>query len=211
MSHSLTNSFVALVVLLGVGCDPPEPSSPSPTPAATTTQPPANEAAKVFVGAVEGSDMRVGVVLENGKAAIFFCGGATTLPKTKWYRGAYKFPEPLSITAAAPSTASVSGTLTADEATGTVKLEDATSPEQSWRATVVSGQSIAGLYESKESDGIAGLVLSADESAQGAFIRSNQPKVEVTQIIVFRPLDIIDQRVKVRVLDRDIFMSRVRL
>lgn len=43
--------------------------------------------AGVYVGAVDGSDMMVGVAVDGDKLRIYTCGGADSLASSKWFKG----------------------------------------------------------------------------------------------------------------------------
>ncbi len=186
----------AVFGLAGVGCGDSEPTGNG-----TTVEPTGTPA--IYVGSVDTTDLRVGLVFESGNAALFFCGGPGSLASTKWFRGASE-PERLSIT---KDGATANGTMTATTAKGTVRLAS-NGPELRWTASRVAANSPAGLYEYQGADGLGGVVVTNGDSAQGAFIAKNDT-VPISQIIVFRPIALVGERFKVSVNAREIFVTRV--
>lgn len=118
-----------------------------------------------FVGDVEGSDMRVGIVTEGGQAAVFFCGGATSYTNsTKWFRGA---AQPTALSFAADgwvAKASANG----DTATGTVDRGNGNALH--FTAHKVSESGLPGLYQLKDGNGNAGVIVIDEKTVQGALI-----------------------------------------
>ena len=192
--------FVAAGVAFGlacmVGCEPAQPSADGAASEASL--------AVIYVGTVEATDIRVGLVVESGNAALFFCGGARTLSSTRWFRGASE-PQRLSLTATTGATAN--GAMTSASASGTVRLAS-NGPELKWSASRVAAGSPAGLYEYQALDGLGGVVVTDADSAQGAFVPKSLA-APVSQIIVFNPIVPTDERFKVSVDAREIFVTRV--
>ena len=180
----------------GTGCESPQATSDGSPSEATDTP-------ATYVGTVEATDMRIGLVVESGNAALFFCGGPDSLASTKWFRGA-SAPERVSITT---DGATANGTLTATTATGTVRLAS-NGPELRWSASRVAAGTPAGLFEYQAADGVGGVVVTDADSAQGAFIAKTLT-APISQIIVFRPIVPSGERLKVSVDAREIFVTRV--
>ena len=181
-------------LLTCAACSSDESSTPPPSTA--------QSAAAIYVGAVDKSEVKVGLVVENGKAALFFCGGPSSLAQTKWLRGA---AEPKRVVLSKDGWKGEAN-LTDGEATGTVDMASGTAVP--FKATRVTGGSIAGLYESGADvkEGKAGVVVSAEDAAQGAFVVPNLP---VAQIIVITPIRVLDTGIPVKVDGRDMFVKRV--
>jgi len=162
----------------------------------------ADSGPRVYVGTVDQSELRVGLVVEGGKAALFFCGGPATLPLTRWFRGAAE-GDRLSLS---KEGALANGTFDAERAAGT--LQTASGETLSWHLARVPDGSVAGLYEAKD-DGIAGVVVMSEDFAQGAYI-GPAPAFLVFQIIVIRPVKPNVDGLSVSVGPREIVVTRVR-
>ncbi len=151
--------------LLGCGS-----SSPGSAPGTTA-------APLVFVGDVEGTDVRVGIVATRHHARVFFCGGDTSYATlTHWIPSASLDPGDGALTQASDTAGwSVNGTLDEGGATGTV-VAGATG-SFSFHAAPVAAGTIAGLYESTLPCGEVGLIVAQDSSGdaptgQGACVPS---------------------------------------
>lgn len=184
-------SMAVAVALLGCGDTGDEAGAVSEDPAAP----------RVYVGALSGSDVRVGLVVEGGRAALFFCGGPSTLSETRWFRGAFE-GERIDLT---KNGAHAIGEVGAEEASGTLRTE---AGDVGWNVTRVHDGSVAGLYEAND-EGVAGVVVSSEDVAQGAFIAPG-PSFEVFQIIVIRPIRLSSLGINVSVAGRDLVVHRVR-
>lgn len=191
-SVSLPLLAAGVVSLAGCGSDP-EPEQPAAQDTAALEE-------ASYVGEVAGTDMRVGIAAHNGKADVFFCGGPTSLARTKWFR-ALAFPLEQPFAKDGFSTTVVRGD---DQATGTLVFPDGTS--HAWSATKVDGNGLAGLYDVKDERGVGGVIVHSQSMTQGAFI-AKDVGVEVRQIIVVRP---VDRGLSITVDDRALVATRVR-
>ena len=153
----------------------------------------------IYVGTVDKSDIRVGLVVLTGKGALFFCGGPTTLGSTKWFRGAVG-ADSISLD---KDGAAARGTFSATKASGT--MTPAQGQPLTWSVTRVAEGSVAGLYDAKDT-GIAGVVVASSDFAQGAYI---DMALKVSQIIVIQPIRVLDFGLTVTVDTRQIVVHRV--
>jgi len=157
-----------------------------------------------FVGDVEGTDVRVGVVTENGKVAMFFCGGPTSLDaSTRWLRGASP-PSALDLTA---QSWTAKGTASGASASGTVDRGDGKALR--WTARRVGEDGLPGLYELVDAEGTAGVVVLDADHAQGAFIPKTGAVQQIEAIRPVRTNDTVEVRV-VGAAPRTIVVRRVR-
>ena len=153
-----------------------------------------------YVGAVQGTDVAVGLVTDGSHTALFFCGGPSSFAtSTKWLRfarsgdtfdqsnGAWK----------------VAGALDGASASGTVDRGDGQA--LSWSATRVDDGSPEGLYESVSGSGTGGVVVRGPSDAQGAF---TDPQQKITQIIPIFPLDLEPQGLRVSIGGASAFVPR---
>ena len=170
----VTKALVASVLLAHTlaGCSAAE----EPAKPAATVEP------GTYVGQVEGSDARVGVVAGASSMVVFVCGGPTSVATaTAWLEGARS-------QGGATSLASASGSLVversdaANEVTG--KLSGGPSP-LTFRAQRVPEGSAAGIYEGRDAEGRYGVLADPQASLQGAFVRKGGGLAQ--QIIVIRP------------------------
>lgn len=141
-----------------------------------------DRAASTFVGDVEGTDIRVGLVTEGGQVAMFFCGGPTSYTQsTKWFRGA---SEASAISFAANGWVAKGGA-NGDTASGTVDPGNGNALR--WTAHRVPEDGLPGLYELKDDYGTAGVIVLDAEHAQGALVPKNSA-IAVEQIEAIRPV-----------------------
>ncbi len=178
--------FLGLVLCAGCGSDPHAPAT--------------------YVGDVDGTDMKVGIVTEGGKVAMFFCGGPTSYTQsTKWFRGA---AEPMNIDFAANGwVAKVSAS--GDTATGSVDRGNGNVLQ--FAAHKVPEDGVAGLYELKDQYGTAGVVVIDSQHAQGALVPAN-PAISVEQIEAILPVSRTSDAIQVNVVEatpRAITVTRV--
>lgn len=160
-------------------------------------------AVKVYVGTVDGTDMRVGLVTEHGAAALFFCGGASTLADTKWFRSTSADPKGFNLT---KDDWAANGSATDALASGEVQIGARNA--LAWHASRVQDGSPAGLYDYRATDGTGGVVVASEDVAQGAFI-GPAPGLKVSQIIVFHPVHPDGEALSVTVDSRPLVVSRV--
>ncbi|HEX4447531.1 MAG TPA: hypothetical protein VH044_12370 [Polyangiaceae bacterium] len=130
---------------------------------------------RVFVGVVEGTDVRVGIVATTHHARVFFCGGDVSYATlTHWIPSASLDPAGGALSQGHDAAGwSVDGKLDDGGATGTVVAGAAGT--FSFHAAPVSAGTIAGLYEGAEPCGKVGLIVTqngaVDEPAgQGACV-----------------------------------------
>ncbi len=142
----------------------------------------------IYVGSVDGTDMRVGLVTENGAGALFFCGGPKTLPNTKWFRPTTLDPNKFDIVSK-DGTSRANGQPDGSGESGWVKF--GTDDEIAWHVVPVPAGSVAGLYDYKGADGVGGVVVVSGDTTQGAFI-DPAPAFKVESIIVIRPVELVD-------------------
>lgn len=192
-------------ILSAAACEPsagPTGSSEGDAGASTSTT---KSGVSVFVGEVEGTDIRVGVAVKGGYAAVFFCGGESSLPATRWFRGASTATK----IAIENANGQVDGTIKGSTASGTVRLDaDAGAEEKTWTATAIKPGSVAGLYEFKNDAGVGGVVVTDEDDAQGAFVATLKTS-PVAQIIVFRPIERVGDRIRCTVGDETFLASPV--
>ena len=142
------------------------------------------DATQTFVGEVEGSEIRVGALIEAGRARIFFCGGPSNYATaTHWQvseldtDGAFSF---------ADDQREVSGRLDGDRLQGEL-IRHGHPPEPFDAQRVVSG-TLAGLYEAQSDCGRVGLIVaqrsrSAMATGQGACVGAGHAPQQVNPIL----------------------------
>jgi hypothetical protein len=144
---------LAALVVVAAACG----SSSSPAPAAP----------RVYVGEVQGSDARVGVVATDRDARIFFCGGASSYRSmTHWIPSA---PIDADGGVSQPADAAgwiVEGQVAASGASGTVMVPDGS--KFSFHADPVARGTISGLYEGAGPCGKLGLIVAQGAAGQAA-------------------------------------------
>jgi hypothetical protein len=130
-------------------------SSSSPTPGAS----------RVFVGQVEGSDARIGVVATDHHARIFFCGGnATYSAMTHWLASV---PIDAHGGVSPPADAAgwrVEGQVVQAGVSGTVTVAGGST--FTFHADPVAKGTIAGLYEGSGPCGKVGLIVAQGSTAE---------------------------------------------
>ena len=153
-----------------------------------------------YVGAVDGTDVAVGLVTDGSYTALFFCGGPTSFgTATKWFR----FAESNDAFTAQAGGWTATGTTNADGASGT--LDRGNGQTLTWSASRVPDGSVMGLYESIDASGTAGVVVRSDTDVQGAFIDAQRA---IEQIIPIRPLEETEHGLHVTIAGRDAFVPR---
>jgi len=140
--------------------------------------------ASTFVGSVEGTDIKVGLVTDGGKAALFFCGGPSSFTQsTRWFRGDGA-PSAISFTSA---NWAASGSANGELASGMVNPGIGSSLR--WTAKRVSEDGLPGLYESTtDPDGTAGVVVLDESTMQGAMLPKGSTATSVQQIVPILPI-----------------------
>lgn len=165
MARSLPFAFVTAAVaataLAGAGCGASSDVALGNDPAVR----------REAVGWIDGTDARVGIVLQYDKVNFFACGGPGTYAShTKWLRGTQTTYDTFSLTADGWS---VTAQRVAGHWEGQLRRPgDAT--DLHFSAYYADPYTSAGLYESTEPEGLAGVVVfqrtKADPATvQGAF------------------------------------------
>jgi hypothetical protein len=160
------------VACLALGCSgDPEPS-------------PAGQSPNAWVGAVEGSDVKVGLANQDGMVLLFFCGGSDSYAShTRWFTGDGVRPDPFSFAEAGWS---IEGAIGSDGSiTGTLRTES--DDAGSWSAEPVAPRTLAGLYEGAAPCGRLGLIVTQattrdEPSGQGACLRVEGELAIVEQV-----------------------------
>jgi hypothetical protein len=138
-----------------------------------------------FVGAVSDTDAVVGLVVLDGKAFLFFCGGKTTLSSlTHWIHGTIVQGTPFTMT---DGVATATGTLDGTHVSGTLETSGGESPH-AWSADIAVSGTLSGVYTKQiANQGLADLVVSQASatsaiSAQGAFRTLSSAIFQVTPL-----------------------------
>jgi hypothetical protein len=156
-----------------------------------------------YVGAVDGTDVSVGLVTDGSYTALFFCGGpASYATATKWFR----FADSSEAFTAQAGAWTATGTTTAEGASGT--LDRGNGESFTWSAARVPDGSIMGLYESIDANGTAGVVVRSDTDASGTQGALIDPERAIEQIIPILPLAQTDQGLHVEIDGHDTFVKR---
>jgi hypothetical protein len=138
-----------------------------------------------WVGEVEGSDVRLGVVMDGGaRARVFFCGGPSSFAtSTRWLiadvksGGAFSFDD---------MGWRVSGEVAMDRVTGELAIGDEAG--RAFSARPVQKGTLAGLYEGQSECGRVGLIVLHDSPTsaargQGACVGPGHPPEQVSPIL----------------------------
>jgi hypothetical protein len=135
---------------------------------------PAPGASRVFVGAVSGSDARVGVVATDHNARIFFCGGAASIAaSTHWFQSVPIDSNGTLTQARDAAGWSMEGTVADTGLSGMVT--SAAGATLAFRADPVASGTIAGLYAAAGPCGTIGLIVAqssagTEATGQGACV-----------------------------------------
>jgi hypothetical protein len=162
---------VAALAIFAFGCG--ADAKPS------ATQPPA----RVWVGAVEGTEVKVALADRNGAVELFFCGGPDSFAtNTRWFVEGALLDAPFSFTSGGWS---VKGDVRERVASGNVQADN--DEPAAWTAAAADPATIAGLYEGSAPCGKLGLIVSqptADDepTGQGACLRVEGERVTVEQV-----------------------------
>jgi hypothetical protein len=165
------------------------------TPATTGTT-----STQTFVGKVAGSDAFVGLVITGTNANLFFCGsGATLSTDTHWIPGTVQQGQAFKFT---DGVASATGTASSTQASGTFTPSSSAQP-LSWSADVVSGETIAGVYDEQNQQGNTALIVlppqgTAAPESQGAYLPPN-PKDAIAQVTPYGKLALMGHVIEVTV------------
>jgi hypothetical protein len=137
----------------------------------------------VWVGAVQGTEVKVALVDRNGAVELFFCGGPDSYAtKTRWFAEGAMRADPFSFTSGGWT---VEGVVREGGASGSVQA--ASDAPAEWTATVADPATIAGLYEGDAPCGKLGLIvtqLTAEDepTGQGACLQVEGERVTVEQV-----------------------------
>jgi hypothetical protein len=149
----------------------------------TPTVEPSSGVRTSYVGQVGKTNVKMALVLEDGNAALFFCGAQETQKShTIWFRGA---SAESSFDSKAPNGASVHVDFNEDSADGTLTQSDGT--KLSFSVPPSAPGSVADLYEAKDATGVAGVVVVGEREVQGVFIAkaasgSESPTFQITPL-----------------------------
>ncbi len=138
-------------ILLLAGCGSEPASAPAP------------EARAAFVGTLDGTDARVGLVREGAHVALFVCGGPTSMSATRWFRGDVRADGALALTSG-DATVTASSSESAWSGTFTWASE----PARSFRVRAARAGTAEDLYEGLLDGGSVGVIVT-DETMQGVF------------------------------------------
>lgn len=134
--------------------------------AATTPVEPARAS---FVGPLEGTDARVGLVREGARVLVYVCGGPSSLASTRWYQGDVRDDGTIQLATAdttlqaAPSGVAWAGAWT-----------HASDPPRAFRLEPARERTIEDLYRGTLDGGSVGVVVfqsgpDAEPTIQGVF------------------------------------------
>jgi len=165
---------VAQLTWLTLGCS----GDPEPDP-------------RVWVGELEGTDVKVAVADKGGGAMVlFFCGGDDSYTThTRWFPEGVLRAKPFSFSEEDWRVeGSIKGNLASGEASSDLF------PSRAWSATAGNSSTIAGLYEGAAPCGKLGLIVtqrspSDAPSGQGACLRMEGGRVVVEQVNPIRLAD----------------------
>lgn len=179
--HRLPGICLAMALLTAACTDDAEPS----TPDGGSLREPASPAKLRWVGAVDDSDVRVAMIAGGGKARLYFCGGPSTYARaTHWFNIDYDSGEHVEFE---QDNWRIHAHLLLDGMSGEVDgVDDST---RTFRATLVTPSSLAGLYEGKADCGRVGVIVTqpnkgAAPSAQGACTSSTGKPPQPVEPIV---------------------------
>jgi len=148
------------------------------------TQPDASQSLpSVWVGAVQGTEVKVAVVDRNGAVELFFCGGPDSYAtKTRWFAQGALRADPFSFTSGGWT---VEGVVREGGASGSVQA--ANDAPADWSAKVADPATIAGLYEGSAPCGKLGLIVTQptvedEPTGQGACLQVEGERVTVEQV-----------------------------
>lgn len=147
---------------------------------------------QVWVGAVQDSDLMVGVVQAGNAASLFVCGGPSSFAtQTRWFSSPIGLDSPFSLAAGGLR---LEGTTSADSIEGVLQ-EDASDPgdARSFSARPVDNASLAGVYDAFGPCGHLGLIIQPSSpgepaAAQGACLRVENGAQIVEQVNPVMPL-----------------------
>jgi hypothetical protein len=148
------------------------------------TQPGASQSLpRVWVGAVQGTEVKVALADRNGAVELFFCGGPDSYAtKTRWFADGALRADRFSF---ASGGWTVDGVVGEDGASGSVQA--ASDAAADWTASVAKYATLAGLYEGSAPCGKLGLIVTQptaedEPTGQGACLRVEGERVTVEQV-----------------------------
>jgi hypothetical protein len=156
--------------------------------------------ARIWVGTLDDTDAKVGVVHEDGEAVLFFCGGETTYPVlTRWFSGPTALEPAFSFEVA---TFRVDGEFVGDALEGTVQRDGESG--NTWRADPAIPGTLTGLYSGQAPCGRVGLIVSQpsaedEPTGQGACVRVVDGELSVEQVNPVLPLAKVEDFIRVTV------------
>jgi hypothetical protein len=153
------------------------------TDAAATNDAAAAGEAERWVGEVEDSDVRVGIVADATHARLFFCGGASSYASaTRWFA--------LDVTDSAlqfaDDTWQLDARIDSERVTGQVTRDDGVA--RAFSAELVEPDTLAGVYEGQADCGRLGLIVlqpnkRSTPQAQGACVGAGHAPEQVNPIL----------------------------
>jgi len=144
---------------------------------------------RVWIGAVQDSDLMIGVVQSGKAASVFVCGGPSSFAtQTHWFSSPIGLDSPFSLSA---GDFRLEGSTSADSIEGV--LRDDTSDARSFSARQVDNASLAGLYDARGPCGHLGLIIQPSlqgepAAAQGACLKTENGAQIVEQVNPVMPL-----------------------
>ena len=156
--------------------------------------------AQIWVGALDETDAKVGVVLEHGEAVLFLCGGESSYPVlTRWFSGQSDLESAFSFEVAGFR---VDGEPAGDALEGSVMREG--EGGIAWRAEPAIPGTLTGLYSGQAPCGRVGLIVSQpsaedEPTGQGACVRFVDGQISVEQVNPVLPLAKLDDFIRVTV------------
>lgn len=119
------------------------------------------EGRAAWIGALEGTDARVGLVREGAQVALYVCGGPTSMPATRWFRGSVRGDGAIELSSTG---ASVRAALDASGWSGTLTM--APDPVRTFTLRAARTGSAEDLYEGTLDGGSVGVVVT-ENTMQG--------------------------------------------
>jgi hypothetical protein len=192
----LATLALAALPLVTTSCSDSEPSVPGWR---TALEP------GTYVGDVEGTDARVGLVVGIGSVTAFVCGGQSSLSTaTTWANG--DRAREGGTTLATPTRTMTLTRDEADERGNEVRgvVEGGPSPLRFVAQRVGSG-TVAGVYEASDAEGRTGVVVDPFNRMQGAFVKQGQSTV--FPVVVTSQVE--RETLKVTVQEREVVVKKV--
>ena len=155
--------------------------------------------ARAAVGAVEGTDIVLGALIDGDSLNVYQCGGDQTFAThTGWFRGVIGNGDDLDAFELVLGDMQLRGSRDEDGLEG--ELVEADGSEHHFRVDAVADDDEAGVYVADVGDVHVGVVVRPDANgelvAQGASCEGTLP---CTQVIILAPLTITDEKIDVQV------------